>query len=348
MPFSTLTSSYGAWALLVFLVTPLLCGASAAYGACAAPFLATPTAMKNLTAIQNSTAIKIAITTWNLAESTPRVADCEFIQQFQDQDIVVLGVQECEDLRPRANEGRRSLAWSVLQRYSLGPEFVRLKKLRMGGIQMSVFAKKNFSKEVQDVKGMCVPCGIGNIMVNKGAVCAMITVRNTSIGLVNVHLAAHEHALQRRNADYLRIKDKIASTAENYWNRMSPNPSDKRSTNRHRKLPPVPKKAVSKVKYRKRPTLDTRSRRSNPNDPVEHVRSFAQNVLNMDRSTLDLALDDVIGVRNTRMEHQLGKAVLKRRRDSIQNTWPFDATFFFGDLNYRVQYPVGRKVYKFI
>ncbi|CAM9109684.1 unnamed protein product, partial [Ectocarpus fasciculatus] len=218
--------------------------------------------------------IKIAITTWNLAESTPRVADCEFIQQFQDQDIVVLGVQECEDLRPRANEGRRSLAWSVLQRYSLGPEFVRLKKLRMGGIQMSVFAKKNFSKEVQDVKGMCVPCGIGNIMVNKGAVCAMITVRNTSIGLVNVHLAAHEHALQRRNADYLRIKDKIASTAENYWNRMSANPSDKRSTNRHRKLPPVPKKAVSK------------------------------------------------------------------------NTWPFDATFFFGDLNYRVQYPVGRKVYK--
>ena len=294
--------------------------------------------------MQKSTPIKIAITTWNLAESTPRVADCEFIKQFQDEDIVVIGVQECEDLRPRTSEGRRSLAWSVLQRYALGPEFVRLKKLRMGGIQLSVFASKNFSQEVQDVRGICVPCGIGNVMVNKGAVCAQISVRNTSIGLVNVHLAAHEHALQRRNEDYIRIKDKIGSTAEKYWNTKSVAHSAKRFVNRRRKLPVPLKKVVNNVRYRQKPALGSPSRLTNPSNPVEHVRSFAQNVLNMDSSTFDLALNDVIGVCDTRREFQTRQAATQLKHDSAQSPWPFDATFFFGDLNYRVEYPVGRKV----
>ncbi len=64
--------------------------------------------------------LKISAVTWNLAQSTPFISDCTFLRQFHDNDMVVVGVQECEDIRPRTTEGRRSVAWAILQRHVMG------------------------------------------------------------------------------------------------------------------------------------------------------------------------------------------------------------------------------------
>lgn len=59
--------------------------------------------------------VKIAAVTWNLAERSPTMDDCAFLGDLHDCDLVVLGVQEVEDIRPRREEGRRSRKWKQLQ-----------------------------------------------------------------------------------------------------------------------------------------------------------------------------------------------------------------------------------------
>ena len=52
----------------------------------------------------------LACITWNLQEMTPSLDDCKFLRKFRSKDLIVVGVQECEHLRPRRHEGRRSRA----------------------------------------------------------------------------------------------------------------------------------------------------------------------------------------------------------------------------------------------
>ena len=52
----------------------------------------------------------LACITWNLQEMTPSMDNCRFLRSFRSKDLVVVGVQECEHLRPRRHEGRRSRA----------------------------------------------------------------------------------------------------------------------------------------------------------------------------------------------------------------------------------------------
>jgi hypothetical protein len=325
------------------------------------PSKAMPSKVIPSKAMQNKDAknapLKFAFASWNLAEATPYISDCEFIKKFEDDDVVVLGVQECEDLRPRSTEGRRSLAWNVLQKHTLGPDFVRVKKLRMGGVQQSVFARRGVAREIQGVRSVCVPCGFGNVMVNKGAVCTVIKIRNSTIAMVNAHLAAHEPALERRNADYARIRDSIISRipvsswggkdSRNSKDTPATHSSSKRRNNkfgnkiRTRRLP-------SAVQYGERSRAVLASPRSDWSSSIsQSSSSIAQSLLNMDKSTLDLTIGDayrtskpaaaasVPGSRNSRGSARMAEG---------QGAWPFDATFFIGDLNYRVRYPSGKKV----
>ena len=48
---------------------------------------------------------KISVITWNLAEKSPTKKDYSFLQKYRSDDIVVIGAQECEDVRPRRQEG---------------------------------------------------------------------------------------------------------------------------------------------------------------------------------------------------------------------------------------------------
>ena len=82
--------------------------------------------------------------------------------------MVVIGVQECEDLRPRRHEGRRSRAWRTLQINSLGNTFETLVQDKIGGIQLAVYVKKKLKNRISGVLVLDVACGIGNMLNNKG------------------------------------------------------------------------------------------------------------------------------------------------------------------------------------
>ena len=63
-----------------------------------------------------------------------------------------------------------------------------------------------------------VACGIGNMINNKGAICALLRMKNSkTIAVVNAHLAAHSDKVKERNADYARITQAIISKAPINW-----------------------------------------------------------------------------------------------------------------------------------
>ena len=177
----------------------------------------------------------VSIVTWNLAEDSPLEEDAAFIRKFrkngvlpnEGSDLVLISGQECENIKPRRSEGRRSREYRRLMIKMLGKEYVPLALHLLGGIQFGLFAKRSFLKEVQDVTVADVTCGIGNVLHNKGAIAAFVKVkarnkikgdnrkREKSLKMVFIaaHLAAHVKNSDARDSDFWRISSELEAQA---------------------------------------------------------------------------------------------------------------------------------------
>lgn len=59
--------------------------------------------------------VEVCVVTWNLAEESPPARDVEFLRHAsRESDLVAVGVQEIENLKPRRNEGGRTREWRRL------------------------------------------------------------------------------------------------------------------------------------------------------------------------------------------------------------------------------------------
>lgn len=67
----------------------------------------------------DDSSLRVCVMTWNLAEESPAAKDLEFLRQAADEsDLVAVGVQEIENLKPRRKEGGRTREWRrLLNRY---------------------------------------------------------------------------------------------------------------------------------------------------------------------------------------------------------------------------------------
>jgi len=137
-------------------------------------------------------ALEASIISWNMAEKAPTEDSCNFIKLYRDDDIVVFGIQECENIRPRRNEGHRSRKWRSVQSKMLGRSFRCIARHKMGGLLLAVYVRKNISKEIEGLQISEVACGVGNVLTNKGAVSVVLRVRDRTVALINSHLAAHQ------------------------------------------------------------------------------------------------------------------------------------------------------------
>eukprot|EP00536_Pseudo-nitzschia_multiseries_P000484 jgi/Psemu1/178820/e_gw1.6.200.1 len=109
----------------------------------------------------------------------------------------------------------------------LGRDYVPVALHLLGGIQFGLFAKKSFLKEIEDITVADVTCGIGNVLHNKGAIAAFVTLkarngkekadknRSKSLRMVFVtaHLAAHVKNAKARDADFWRISSELEAQA---------------------------------------------------------------------------------------------------------------------------------------
>lgn len=142
---------------------------------------------------KRSDPLKIGVVTWNMAERSPSQSDCNFLHNYDDCDIVALGLQECEDIRPRRREGRRLRKWRQLRDGVYRNDFQCVREVKLGGLHLSLLIKKSKLRVLKRAKAFSIPCGVGNILANKGAVGVILRLNNKkTIAFVNAHLAAHQ------------------------------------------------------------------------------------------------------------------------------------------------------------
>ena len=140
----------------------------------------------------DSVPLKVRVMSWNMAEKVPTEESCDFIKNFRSDDIIVFGVQECEHIRPRRNEGHRSRKWRQIQSKLLGSAFRCIARHKMGGLLIAVYAKRSVSREIEGLQIADVACGVGNVLTNKGAVSVVLRIRGRTLAFINSHLAAHQ------------------------------------------------------------------------------------------------------------------------------------------------------------
>ena len=163
--------------------------------------------------------LTLSIVTWNLGESEPSEEDASsFFSRFHNSDLVMIGAQECEDIKPRRTKGQRSRHFRRLSIMMLGENYVPLAIHSLGGIQCALYCHRNVLGEVDMIDVADVTCGVGGVFHNKGAIGIYLKMirrdyddeqksitKTSRILLVTGHLAAHVTNVDARNADYKRI-----------------------------------------------------------------------------------------------------------------------------------------------
>ena len=141
--------------------------------------------------------ILVSAVTWNLAEESPSEADADFIKKFRKgnglvdraSDLVLFSGQECENIKPRRTEGRRSREFRRLMVTMLGKDYVPLALHLLGGIQFGLFCRRDVLDEIEQAYVADVTCGVGNVFHNKGGIGCFVQMKARSSGL--------EHPQQR-------------------------------------------------------------------------------------------------------------------------------------------------------
>ena len=173
--------------------------------------------------------VTLSIVTWNLGEASPSEKECSFIKRFRKDtsgigsDLVMIGAQECEDIKPRRTEGSRSRHLRRMGIMMLGEEYVPLAIHSLGGIQCAFYCHRDVLGDVEMISLADVTCGVGNVFHNKGAIGVYLKMKrhNTENDMakssrylfVTGHLAAHVKNVDARNSDFKRIISELEAQA---------------------------------------------------------------------------------------------------------------------------------------
>ena len=95
--------------------------------------------------------------------------------------------------------------WRTMVQSVIGRNYILISNRAMGAIQITVFARVEVIYGISHLTLSHVPCGIGNVMVNKGGVGVSFRIYGTSFAFVAAHLPAHQNKVLDRNAAFHRI-----------------------------------------------------------------------------------------------------------------------------------------------
>lgn len=164
------------------------------------------------------TLFKIYIITWNVGEKFPDKISLNDLLGLNETaqsntnlpDFFVIGLQE---VNAKAESTVHNLfnddPWTDKLQEVLKPhDYVLIKTKQMQGLLLSVFSLRTHLLHLRQIEAENVRTGLGGLWGNKGAVTIRLDVYGNSLCLVNAHLAAHDHMLERRIEDYEKIVEK--------------------------------------------------------------------------------------------------------------------------------------------
>ncbi|KAM0792245.1 hypothetical protein ACM66B_004939 [Microbotryomycetes sp. NB124-2] len=178
-----------------------------------------------------STHLKLAHLTFNVGAAHPsklsELAALEghdllhdFLDPLHDYDIISFGFQEVVDLEdvhlafqialfasPEHPMTDRYRKWRKSIKSAVGPDMTLLWDGSLVGLYSCIFVKRSLKPRMKDVAHVVKKTGLDGDWGNKGAVLLRFVIDDTSMVIVNNHLAAGEGRVPKRRRDVREILD---------------------------------------------------------------------------------------------------------------------------------------------